>query len=258
MFSPFEQFIISNNYVFSNINNIFPNIKFFVTNITMILFVFFFILILNFFFMKTERRSYNINIHIELLKGIYKFIYTNLTANLSLKVSNTFFKFYSYLFIFIVVSNLIGILPYNFAITSHITITLTLSIIVCLSNLILGFKVKGISFFNILYARGVPFVLIPFLIAIELVSYLFRSISLSLRLFANVVAGHILLDTLNILIFKILFIKYITINSLLLSIIPILFGIILLIFEIFVSILQGYIFVILSIIFLKDVYNEGH
>lgn len=253
--NPFEQFMINNNYVF--ISNLL-SVKYFVNNISIILVLIILILMFINIILKLEKKYFNINIILEIIKIIYIFIHQNVTKNLSLKASNLYFSFYFFLFLFIMLSNIIGILPYSFAITSHFIITFFLSFVVCYSNLLIGFKVNSLNFFEILYAKGVPFILIPFLIVIETISYLFRSISLALRLFANLVAGHILLDTLNLFIFKLISIKTITINNFLFTLIPIFFSIILLLFEIFVAILQAYIFVILSLIFSKDTYNTKH
>lgn len=248
--SPFEQFIITNNYI----NTIFFNTKMFINNILIISIMISLILILFYYLLGSNKKNYNVNIMVELYKIIYIFIYTNCKSNLTLKMTNVYFPFYLFLFFFIMISNIIGILPYSFAITSHFIITFTLSFVVCYSNLLIGFKMNGLKFFNILFARGVPFVLIPFLIIIETISYLFRSISLALRLFANIVAGHILLDTLNLFIYKTIFIKIITFKNIFFGFFIILFSIILLFFEIFVAILQAYIFVILSLIFLRDAF----
>jgi len=152
-------------------------------------------------------------------------------------------------------SNLLGILPYSFTITSHLSITFTLSFIVWFGSLIIGFVENGVLFFGLVLPRGVPLALVPFLVGVETISYIFRSVSLALRLFANIVAGHILLDTLALSIHKLLFPTYITFTKLLISIIPFLLCIILILFECVVALLQAYIFLILSNIYLKEAYH---
>nr|YP_009117115.1 ATP synthase F0 subunit 6 [Acrasis kona]AID52030.1 ATP synthase F0 subunit 6 [Acrasis kona] len=253
-FNPFEQFMINNNLIFSNVDNLFPPIKLFINNILIIMILIFLLFTFFYYNLSTEKKYYNYNIIIELIKSFYIFIYKNVKTILSKKVTNIYFPFYFFLFLFIMYSNLIGILPYSFAITSHFFITYLLSYIVCFSNLLIGFKINGLAFFSLLFAQGVPFILNPFLILIETISYLFRSISLALRLFANLVAGHILLDTLNLFIFKSIFIKTIVLFKVIFNVVILAFNLILVIFEIFVAISQGYIFVILSTIFSKDIF----
>jgi F-type H+-transporting ATPase subunit a len=98
----------------------------------------------------------------------------------------------------------------------------------------------------------------PFIIIIEIISYIFRSISLALRLFANIVAGHILLDTLAVAIHKLLYPTYFTITNVFISIIPLLIIMMLICFETIVACLQAYIFLTLTCIYLKDVYQINH
>jgi len=184
----------------------------------------------------------------------YDFVYDIVKLYLAPK-GKVYFPFFFYLFLFIVFSNLLGILPYSFTITSHLSITFTLSFTVWFGSLIIGFVENGIRYFSLVLPRGVPMVLVPFLVGIETISYIFRSVSLALRLFANIVAGHILLDTLALFIHKLLFPAYITFSSLLISIIPFFLCIILILFECVVAILQAYIFLVLSSIYLKDAYS---
>lgn len=156
---------------------------------------------------------------------------------------------------FICTNNLIGILPYSFTTTSHLSITFALSFIVWYGCVIIGFQENGLRFFAVFLPRGIPFILVPFLVAIELISYIFRSVSLALRLFANIVAGHILLDTLALFIHKMLFPSMITFTKILISILPFIMCIVSILFECVVALLQGYIFVVLSSIYLKDTYS---
>jgi len=109
------------------------------------------------------------------------------------------------------------------------------------------------GFFSMFFPKTIPFRLVPLLVFIEVVSFIFRSISLALRLFANIVAGHILLDTIALVIYKMIYPTYfIFFQSIILVLIPILITIILIIFECIVAILQGYIFIVLACIYLKD------
>ncbi|HRD78675.1 MAG TPA: F0F1 ATP synthase subunit A, partial [Hyphomicrobiaceae bacterium] len=97
------------------------------------------------------------------------------------------------LFSFILISNLLGLLPKSFTVTSHIIVTLALAVGVFLFVTFLGFKENGIGYLKMFVPSGVPALLLPLIVLIEVVSYLMRPISLSVRLFANMLAGHVLL-----------------------------------------------------------------
>jgi ATP synthase subunit 6 len=120
---------------------------------------------------------------------------------------------------------------------------------------IIGFTYNGLRFFSLFLPKGIPFVLVPFLVAIETISYIFRSVSLALRLFANIVAGHILLDTLALFLHKMLYPSTFTFTNILIAILPFIMCIVLILFECVVAVLQGYIFIVLSCIYLKDSYT---
>ena len=120
--------------------------------------------------------------------------------------------------------------------------------------LIIGFSENSLRFFSLFFPRGVPFILVPFLVGIETISYIFRSVSLALRLFANIVAGHILLDTLALFIHKMLLPVNITFINIIIAIIPFGMTIVLILFESIVALLQAYIFLVLGLIYLSEVY----
>ena len=249
IFNPFEQFQVQSHY---NIN-IF-NQFFFITD-TIIICVFIILLYyIIFIVLSLRKKKLTKNILLDSFKLLYKFIYNLINSYLPSE-GKIYFPFFFYLFLFICTSNLIGILPYSFTTTSHLSITFSLSFIIWYGCIIIGFQENGLKFFSLFFPRGIPFVLVPFLVAIELISYIFRSVSLALRLFANIVAGHILLDTLALFIHKMLYPSMITLTSLIISIIPFFMGIVLILFECVVALLQGYIFVVLSCIYLKDTYT---
>jgi F-type H+-transporting ATPase subunit a len=187
-------------------------------------------------------------------KNMYEFLYFIVCSFLPIE-GRKYFPFFFYLFMFITFSNYIGIIPFSFTITSHLSITFALSFTVWFAGVIIGFTENGIRYFSLFYPRGVPFVLVPFLVGIEVISYIFRSVSLALRLFANIVAGHILLDTLALFIYKMLLPISFKLTNILIIIIPFIMCIILIIFECIVAILQAYIFTVLSCIYLRDSYN---
>ena len=150
------------------------------------------------------------------------------------------------LFIFILLCNLLGMIPYGFTVTSHISITFALAMLIFLLVTIVGFAKHGFHFLSLFLPKGTPWWLAPLIIIIELFTYLARPVSLSLRLAANMVAGHILLKVMaGFVISLMIFLKFL----------PIPLMVILIGFEIFVAILQAYIFTILSCVYLNDAIN---
>jgi F-type H+-transporting ATPase subunit a len=150
------------------------------------------------------------------------------------------------LFMFIMVCNLFGMIPYGFTVTSHISITFALAMMVFLLVTLLGFILHGFHFFSLFLPSGTPWWLAPLMVLIELFAYLARPVSLSLRLAANMVAGHVLLKVIA---------GFIVSMAFYLKIFPIPFISVLIGFEIFVAILQAYIFTILSCVYLNDAIN---
>ncbi len=150
------------------------------------------------------------------------------------------------LFMFVMVCNLFGMIPYGFTVTSHISITFALAMMVFLLVTLLGFILHGFHFFSLFLPAGTPWWLAPLMILIELFAYLARPVSLSLRLAANMVAGHVLLKVIA---------GFIVSMAFYLKIFPIPFISVLIGFEIFVAILQAYIFTILSCVYLNDAIN---
>ena len=150
------------------------------------------------------------------------------------------------LFMFILLCNLLGMLPYGFTVTSHIVVTFSLAIMVFFLVTVVGFINYGGHFLSILLPKGTPWWLAPLMIVIELFAYLARPVSLSLRLAANMMAGHILLKIVaGFVVSLMIFLKFL----------PIPLMVILIGFEIFVAILQAYIFTILSCVYLSDAVN---
>lgn len=257
LYNPFEQFLVTNHLVIEKKWNNFFSIFNHEIYINDTIIITFFFIVFNYFlylFLSFEKKKISKSIIKTSLVAVYDFVFDIVKLYLAPK-GNIYFPFFYYLFLFIVFSNLIGILPYSFTITSHLSITFTLSFMVWFGSLIIGFVENGLRFFSIVYPRGVPLALIPFLVGIETISFIFRSVSLALRLFANIVAGHILLDTLALFIHKMLLPASITFVNLLIAIIPFFLCIVLILFECVVAVLQAYIFLVLSSIYLKDVYN---
>lgn len=160
-----------------------------------------------------------------------------------------FFPFMSALFIYILINNLVGMVPYSFAPTSHFILTFSISFTVVIGATILGFYLHDLKFFSLFVPSGCPLGLLPLLVLIEFISYLARNVSLGLRLAANILSGHMLLNilagfTYNIMTSGILFFF--------LGLIPLLFIIAFSGLEIGIAFIQAQVFVVLSSSYIKD------
>lgn len=242
--SPFEQF---------QIQYLYKTESFYITDTLLISAVIVILLQLLYMLIGVKGNQYNINIVGVVLKGIYSFIYDIVYEYLN-EEGKKFFPFFNYLFIFIVVSNIIGILPYSFTITSHLSITFSLAFMIWYGMFIgVGVNKYGLKIFSMFFPKDIPFALVPLLVFIETISFIFRSISLALRLFANIVAGHILLDTIAVVVHKLVYpAYYVSGKTILIGMMPIVITVVLILFECVVAMLQGYIFVVLCCIYLKD------
>ncbi len=150
------------------------------------------------------------------------------------------------IFLFLLACNILGLLPYSFTATSHIAITFTLAMIVFFSVTIVGFIKHGTKFLSLFLPHGIPLWLAPLMIIIELFAFLARPVTLSLRLVANMIAGHVLLKVLAGFMVSLMFL----LKPLPLPLIVILCG-----FELCVALLQAYIFALLSCVYLNDAVN---
>ena len=119
-------------------------------------------------------------------ESLYATIHSIVTNQINPKNGQMYFPFIYTLFIFILINNLIGMVPYSFASTSHFVLTFSLSFTIVLGATFLGFQKHGLKFFSLLVPAGCPLPLLPLLVLIELISYLARNISLGLRLAANI------------------------------------------------------------------------
>lgn len=150
------------------------------------------------------------------------------------------------LFMFILTCNVFGMIPYGFTVTSHISITFALAMMVFLLVTLFGIYLHGFHFFSLFLPAGTLWWLAPLMVVIELFAYLARPVSLSLRLAANMVAGHVLLKVMA---------GFVVSMAIYLKILPIPFIVVLIGFELFVAALQAYIFTILSCVYLNDALN---
>jgi F-type H+-transporting ATPase subunit a len=161
-----------------------------------------------------------------------------------------FFPFVFTLFAFILMGNLLGLFPYFFAFTSHIAITASLALFVFLLSTAVGFWYHGLGFLKFFSPSGVPRWLLPLLIPIEIVSYISRPISLSVRLFANITAGHVMWEVFAG--FMLIFVGSLGAVGVVAAIIPLGLNIALTALEFLVAFLQAYVFAILTCLYLHD------
>ncbi len=159
-----------------------------------------------------------------------------------------FFPFIFTIFIFIMCCNLLGMIPHSLTVTSHIIVNLSLALFIFVVITITGIVKHGLHFFSLFVPHGVPWALLPFLMIIEVLSFLIRPFSLSVRLFANMMAGHILLK-----VFAGMTAGLITTGGLAaIGILPLALNVAITAFEFFVAALQAYIFAILTAVYLRD------
>ncbi len=166
-----------------------------------------------------------------------------------------FFPLVFSLFIFVLVANFIGLIPYTFTVTSHLIVTAGLALIVITTVIVYGFVRHGTHFLHLFVPSGVPAFLLPFMVVIEVISFLSRPISLSLRLFANMLAGHIALKV---------FAGFVVMMSaggavgILGATLPLAMVVALTALEVLVAFLQAYVFAVLTCIYLNDALHPGH
>ena len=182
-------------------------------------------------------------------ESLYATIHSIVTSQINSTKGQIYFPFIYTLFIFILMNNLIGMIPYSFASTSHFILTFSLSFTIVLGATILGFQKHGLEFFSLFVPSGCPLALLPLLVLIEFISYLARNISLGLRLAANITAGHMLLSILSGFVYNIM-------NSglifFVLGLIPLLFIIAFSGLELAIAFIQAQVFIVLTCGYIKD------
>ncbi|TAJ82942.1 F0F1 ATP synthase subunit A [Reyranella sp.] len=171
----------------------------------------------------------------------YEFIANMIRDNVG-SAGKKFFPFIFTLFIFTLFGNLLGLIPYGFTFTSHIAVTFFMAAVVFIAVTLIGIFKHGLHFFSLFFPHGAPLFTAPILIPIELVSYLSRPISLSVRLFANMTVGHVLLKVLAGFVVALgIF-----------GVIPLAVLVAITALEVLIALLQAYIFTILCCIYLND------
>ena len=161
-----------------------------------------------------------------------------------------YFPFVFAIFMFVLIGNMIGMVPYTFTFTSHIIVTFTLAATVFVFVTVLALMKHGLHFFSFFMPHGAPIALAPILIPIEVISYLMRPVSLSIRLFANMMAGHTMLKVFAG--FTVLMISGLGAIGFVAGLVPLLINIALTGFEFLVAFLQAYVFSILTCLYIRD------
>jgi F-type H+-transporting ATPase subunit a len=182
-------------------------------------------------------------------ESIYATINSIVTNQINAGKGQIYFPFIYTLFVFILINNLIGMVPYSFASTSHFILAFTLSFTVVLGATILGFQKHGLEFFSLLVPAGCPLALLPLLVFIEFISYLSRNVSLGLRLAANILSGHMLLNILAGFTYNIMTSGFI---FFFLGLVPLAFIIAFSGLEFGIAFIQAQVFVVLTSSYIKD------
>jgi F-type H+-transporting ATPase subunit a len=184
---------------------------------------------------------------------VYEFVASTVTSTVGTE-GMRFFPFVFSLFMFVLFSNLIGLIPYSFTVTSQIIVTGALAILVISLVIVYGLYKHGTHFLGLFVPSGVTPILLPFLVVIEVISFLSRPISLSVRLFANMLAGHITLKVFGGFVTALLAAG----GWAMLAPLPLAGTIVLTAFELLVATLQAYVFAILTCVYLNDALHPGH
>ena len=244
--SPLDQFEIRN--LLSLEAPIFGNMNISITNIGLYLVISIFIIltssVLATNYNKVISNSWSIS-----QESLYATIHSIVTNQINAGKGQLYFPFIYTLFIFILINNLIGMVPYSFASTSHFILTFALSFTVVLGATILGFQKHGLEFFSLLVPAGCPLGLLPLLVLIEFISYLARNISLGLRLAANILSGHMLLNILAGFTYNIMTSGFI---FFFLGLVPLAFIIAFSGLELGIAFIQAQVFVVLTSSYIKD------
>ena len=249
--SPLEHF-----QVYPLINIYFLNYDYSITNENFFL-LFFFLLTLIYFlsFVKKNENSFYIlpsNRWQVLNELLYLSVISIVSENIKHKLGQKFFPLIFFIFIFIFGLNIIGLVPFSFALTGHLIVTMYISLSVFIAINIIGFEIHGLKMFSLFLPSGTCSPLYFLIVVIELISYCFRPISLFIRLFANVMAGHVLIKVILGFVFVLmgtgglLFI---------LHYIPLIILLPLFVLELFVVVIQSLVFCLLVCIYINDCLN---
>jgi F-type H+-transporting ATPase subunit a len=206
------------------------------------------LVIISVFFAGTRRKAI-VPTKIQLLTELSYTLVSKMISDTAGSKAKPYFPFIFSLFMFVLFCNMLGMLPYSFTVTSHIIVTFALAAVIFLGVTIIGFINHGIGYLKLFIPSGVPLFLLPLIIIIEIISYLSRPVSLSVRLFANMMAGHTMLKVFGGFVISLGIIG---------GWLPLSFTVALTGLEILIAFLQAYVFAILTCIYLNDALNLNH
>ena len=240
--SPLKQFEITRPFGLMEISGIDVSI----TNSSIMMIAI--LVLLNVFLILATRKKAIIPGKLQSIAEIsYEMIHNTTKDNLG-KDGTKFFPLVYSLFMFILLCNMLGLIPYSFTVTSHIIITFAIAFGIFIFATILGFILHGFKYLKLFLPDGVPIFLAPLLIPIEIVSYISRPISLAVRLAANMMAGHTMIKV---------FAGFVVALGIF-GIAPFIFIVLLYILETLIAFLQAYVFAVLTCLYLSDSFHPGH
>ncbi len=217
------------------------------TNASMFMVISASVILLFLFFSSKEKKI--IPSKLQLIAEMFYTFVAKMISDTAGTKAKPYFPFIFSLFMFVLFCNMVGMLPYSFTVTSHIIVTLIMALFIFIAVTIIGFINHGFKYLSIFVPSGVPAVLLPLITVIEIISYLSRPVSLSVRLFANMMAGHTMLKVFG---------GFVVSLGILGGWLPLSFSVALTGLEILVAFLQAYVFAILTCIYLNDALNLHH
>jgi len=185
---------------------------------------------------------------------IYGFVEGLITDNIGQK-GKEYFPLVFTVFMVVAMGNMLGMVPYSFTYTSHLAVTASMALMIFAIVMVAGVIRHGLHFFSLFVPSDVPMWMMPLVVAIEVVSFISRPVTLSVRLFANMVAGHVLMKV--IAGFAIMFASLGGV-AWLGALLPVAFNVIMIGFEFFIAFIQAYVFAVLTCIYLKDTIEIAH
>lgn len=237
-----EDDINSDIFIDISINKFYSTV-FFLIIIFLLFFVYFFF----------NYKIYKVDWHFVVFDRFDKFLTDTIIQQLGIKKGQIYSISLKSVFYLVLLSNIFGLIPFSFTITSHLIFTFSLSCSILLGITILGFLIHDIKFLKILVPGGAPVFLLPLLVPIEFISYVARCFSLAIRLFANMMSGHTLLNILSGFVLKIF-----KNGFLIFSLVPLFVVLAVLLLELVIAFLQAYVFLVLFCIYLKDAFEISH
>ena len=190
-----------------------------------------------------------------LSEQLYRFVLT-MVGEQTGGAALVFFPLFLLIFLLIATANLLGLFPFAFTITAQFALTFALSLAFNLGFVLLGFRLHGFGFLRLFLPAGAPAPLLPLIAAIEVVSYLIRTFSLAIRLFANMMAGHTLLHILSTFVLQLL--KLGGLVGILAALVPLVLVLAVFALELGIALIQAYVFTILLAIYSNDSYHPVH